>query len=221
MIRAFIFDLDGTLVDTLGDIATVMNGFLKTKSWPGHSVEAYRMMVGRGLATLIRAAVPPEQADFADDLYEEVFSVYQAMGVGDSRPYPGTIETLGELAARGAKLAVVSNKPDAITRNMVQTLFPRVPFALIRGGLDGVPAKPHPATALEAAGACGAAPSECAFIGDSDVDMKTALAAGMLPVGAAWGFRGREELRSAGAAIIIDSITEALPLLSYDDRASR
>lgn len=221
MIRAFIFDLDGTLVDTLGDIAAVMNGFLQSKSWPGHSVEAYRMMVGRGLANLIRAAVPPEQADFADGLYDEVFGVYQAMGVGDSRPYPGAAETLGELAGRGVKLAVVSNKPDAITRYMVETLFPRVPFSLIRGGLDGVPAKPHPASALEAATACGAAPSECAFVGDSDVDMKTALAAGMLPVGAAWGFRGREELRSAGAAVILDAITEALPLLASDGMAPR
>ena len=104
---------------------------------------------------------------------------------------------------------------------MVRTLFPGVPFSLIRGGLDGVPAKPHPASALEAAKACGAEPAECAFVGDSDVDMKTALAAGMLPVGAAWGFRGREELRSAGAAVIIDSIAGVLPLLASDDAAAR
>jgi len=212
MIKAFIFDLDGTLVDTLGDIASVMNGFLRARSWPEHPLEAYRLMVGRGLANLLGAAVPPEQASRVDELYPEAFAAYDAMGVGASMPYDGAAEALAELAAAGAGLAVVSNKPDGIAKRIVAELFPAIPFALVRGGLEGVPSKPDPASALEAALACGVAPGECAFVGDSDVDMKTATAAGMLPVGAAWGFRGEVELRASGAAAIVASMS-AVPSL--------
>jgi phosphoglycolate phosphatase len=145
-------------------------------------------------------------------LYPEVFSVYDAMGVGNSRPYPGVTETLALLMERGTAMAVVSNKPDPLTRHMVATLFPTIQFALVRGGLDGVPSKPDPASSLEAARACGTSPSDCAFVGDSDVDMKTAQAAGMLAVGASWGFRGEMELRRAGADLIINQMDE-LPAL--------
>lgn len=210
--RCFIFDLDGTLVYTLDDIAMTMNGFLESHGWPGHTVEAYRMMVGRGLSNLIRAAVPPEHADRAAELYPAVFAMYEAIGVGSSRPYPGAAAALTELAAAGAPLAVVSNKPEPFTVDMVKALFPGVPFASVHGGRDGVPSKPDPAAALEAAKACGFAPADCAFVGDSDVDMKTAVAAGMVPVGAAWGFRGEGELRAAGAVIIARSMADIPPL---------
>jgi phosphoglycolate phosphatase len=212
MIRAIVFDLDGTLVDTLGDIAVLMNGYLRSKAWPEHRLADYRLMVGRGLANLIRAAVPRDQVHGIDELYAEVFAEYEAMGIGSSLPYPGVAETLGILAARGTAMAVVSNKPDPITRNMVETLFPTIRFALIRGGIDGVPAKPDPFSTLEAAKACGVPPMDCAFVGDSDVDMATAAAAGMLAIGASWGFRGEKELREAGADIIIGSMDE-LPAL--------
>ena len=212
MIKAFLFDLDGTLVDTLGDIASVMNQFLRSKGWPEHPLEAYRTMVGRGFMNLIRAAVPPSESSGAEELYPEAYALYDSMGAGDSKPYPGAAESLLALAAAGAGLAVVSNKPDAIAAKMVRGLFPAVPFALVRGYRDGVPGKPDPTTALEAARACGAAPADCAFVGDSDVDMKTASAAGMLAVGAAWGFRGEAELRAAGARVIAASMTDVPPL---------
>ena len=213
MIKAILFDLDGTLVDTLADIATVMNGFLRSKSWPEHTVEDYRLMVGRGLLNLIRAAVPPSHTNRAEELYDEVFTVYEAMGIGDSRPYPGATGVLEALNAAGIPIAVVSNKPDAITRKMMEGLFSSIRFALVRGGLDGVAPKPDPSSAHEAARACGVAPADCAFVGDSDVDMKTAVAAGMLPVGAAWGFRGEAELRAAGARIIAASIADVPALV--------
>jgi len=220
MIKAILFDLDGTLVDTLADIATVMNGFLRTRSWPEHAVEDYRLMVGRGLMNLIRAAVPPSEAHRADELYNEVFTTYDSMGIGDSRPYPGATQVLESLNAAGIPIAVVSNKPDAITRKMMDGLFGGIRFALVRGGLDGVPPKPDPSSALEAARACGAAPADCAFVGDSDVDMRTALAAGMFPIGAAWGFRGEAELRAAGATIIAATITD-IPALVTAQRQPR
>lgn len=220
MIKAFVFDLDGTLVDTLGDIAAMMNGFLRSKGWPEHPVVEYKQMVGRGLTNLIRSVVPAAEAHRADELYPEVFSVYEAMGVGGSRPYPDVPEVLALLAERGTAMAVVSNKPDPLTRHMVKTLFPSIPFALVRGGLDGLPVKPDPHSSLEAAKACGAAPSECAFVGDSDVDMKTANAAGMLAIGASWGFRGEIELRRAGADLIIHRIGE-LPALIESTEAHK
>ncbi|PKL09229.1 MAG: hypothetical protein CVV51_04950 [Spirochaetae bacterium HGW-Spirochaetae-7] len=212
--KCFIFDLDGTLVYTLGDIAETMNGFLESRGWPAHPVEAYRMMVGRGLTNLIRAAVPPEHAGSAEKLYPAVFTLFEARGVGSSSPYPGAADALSLLAKAGASLAVVSNKPDPFTTAMVKSLFPDVPFRFVHGDRDGVPSKPDPASALEAARACGVAPTDCAFVGDSDVDMKTAVAAGMVPVGAAWGFRGEAELRAAGAMIIARSISEIPSLLS-------
>ena len=214
MIKGFIFDLDGTLVDTLGDIAIGMNGFLASKGLPTHQTEEYRTMVGRGLHHLIAEAVPPELRSKADTWYPEVLAVYKTMGAGNSTPYPGVRETLGKLASLKIPLAVVSNKPDPVTTQVVAQLFPSIPFALVRGGLEGVPVKPHPAGALEAAQAMRCAPADCGFLGDSDVDMKTALAAGMVPLGAAWGFRSRDELIQAGASVLFDKFQEILGLLN-------
>ncbi|HPE90445.1 MAG TPA: HAD family hydrolase, partial [Spirochaetales bacterium] len=158
-------------------------------------------------------ALPPEASGDMERLYREAYDLYEAAGSGDSRPYPGAVEALESLAASGAPLAIVSNKPETIARNMMDDLFPGVRFALVRGGRAGQPIKPDPTGAFEAGAACGAAPRECAFVGDSDVDMRTAQAAGMLPVGAAWGFRGEAELRDAGAVVIAASMADIPPLL--------
>lgn len=212
IIKAFVFDLDGTLVDTLDDIASVINAFLRSRSWPEHDRDAYRLLVGRGLRALIRDAVPASESHRVEEFYPEVFAVYDAMGIGNSRPYPGAIAALRTLSAAGAGLAVVSNKPDRITQTFVAGLFGDMRFALVRGGLDGVPSKPDPASALEAARACGVTPAECAFVGDSNIDMQAARAAGMLAVGAVWGFRGADELLQAGAMVLADSMADIPPL---------
>jgi len=212
MIQGFIFDLDGTLVDTLGDIATGMNSFLQSRGLPVHPTEDYRPMVGKGLLHLIGEAVPLAYKGQAQTWFPEVLAIFEEMGAGSSLPYPGVTDTLGKLASLRVPMAVVSNKPDPVTVQVVAQLFPSIPFALVRGGLDGIPVKPHPAGALEAAKAMGLEPETCGFLGDSDVDMKTAQAAGMVPLGAAWGFRSREELTQAGASMLLDGIQEILSL---------
>ena len=213
MIQGFIFDLDGTLVDTLGDIATGMNNFLQSRGLPVHLTEDYRRMVGKGLLHLISEAVPQIYRRESRNWYPEVLAIFEDMGAGSSVPYPDVTDTLGKLASVRIPMSVVSNKPDPVTVQVVAQLFPSIPFALVRGGLDGVPVKPHPAGAIEAAKAMGLDPGHCGFLRDSDVDMKTALAAGMVPLGAAWGFRSRDELTQAGASMLLDGIQEILGLV--------
>jgi phosphoglycolate phosphatase len=212
MIKAFIFDLDGTLVDTLEDIANFMNGILKERGWPEHPVQDYRRMVGRGFTKLVEAVVPAQGAVNFGEFHDYCFALFKDLGAGQSTPYPGARAALAELSARGAALGVLSNKPDDAVRQVVSALFPAIPFGFVRGGLPGKPLKPEAYGALEGAAALGVAPHECAFVGDSDIDMLTATAAGMLPVGASWGFRGEEELWKAGAVHMLGGMAELLPL---------
>ncbi len=246
MIRAFIFDLDGTLVDTLGEIAEVMNDILQERHWPAYPTSAYRAMVGNGLRALILSAVPKDALYDQEELYSQTLERFEKRGAGSSLPYPGTMETLRDLDRNGIPLAVLSNKPDPVTQSIVSQLFPNIPFAFVRGGMDSQPIKPHPSSALDALASMRAVvdrdyysnisdsfllgplgsilsaknerqpeplrAGDCAFVGDSDIDIKTAQNAGMMPVGAAWGFRGEEELHAAGARYVFKSIREILRL---------
>lgn len=215
MIKAVIFDLDGTLVDTLEDIARMVNGLLADQGLPPHTVDEYRYLVGRGFKKLLESAIPPGQDIDAAELEARGFARYKAMGSANSRPYPGTVETLRKLASMGIKLGVLSNKPDPMTQDMIKELFPDIAFGFVRGGIAGRPLKPDPESALEGAAALGVKPEECAYLGDSDVDMETANRAGMLPVGAVWGFRTAEELKKSGAGILLESITDIMELPFY------
>jgi phosphoglycolate phosphatase len=211
--RAAIFDLDGTLLDSLHDIGAAMNHALTTHGLPPHPLEAYRHFVGEGVGVLVSRALPPGR----EDAHAAVVATYRAFYaehlLDHTRPFPGLLEVLAQLEAEGVKLAVLSNKPDPATRRLVAALLSHVPFGAVYGERSGVPRKPDPTAALAVAAELGVAPGECAFIGDTAVDVDTARAAGMFAVGVTWGFRDMEELRSHGAQAIVHSAEELLAAL--------
>ena len=210
-----LFDLDGTLLDTLADLAAAVNAMLAEAGHPTHPVEAYRYMVGEGVEKLVTRALPearrdPERVAAGVERMRQIY----AQGWGRStRPYPGIPELVAELGRRGVPRAVLSNKPDDFTRLMVAHYFPAQPFALVRGALPGTPKKPDPTAAREIAAHFGLDPAYFLYLGDSATDMRTAVGAGMFPVGAAWGFRDRQEMLAAGARVVIDQPAQLLGLL--------
>lgn len=203
MYQAVLFDLDGTLTNTLEDIAFAMNRALRLHGLPEHPVDAYRYFVGDGVKMLVRRAIGQRQ-EMADVVYTEYQTYYKEHNLDRTRPYDGVPQMLAALEARGVKLCVFSNKPHADTCRVVAHFFPQVRFAVVRGQVEGVPVKPDPAGALAVAAEMGIAPENFLYLGDTDVDMHCAQRAGMHPVGVTWGFRTADELRSAGAERLID-----------------
>ncbi len=213
--KAVIFDLDGTLVDTLGDIAASMNAALAGRGYPTHARDEYRGLVGWGLRALAASALPPEARDEAtvEACYAAALAAYLEKPTVHTRPYPGVRELLAALASRGIPCAVLSNKADAVVRVVVDSVLSAHAFCAVRGERPGIPHKPDPTSALDVASCLGADPREVLYLGDSGVDMKTARAAGFFAVGASWGFRDREELVRDGAEVVIDHPLELLRLL--------
>mgnify|MGYP005845554833 CR=1 FL=1 len=199
--KAVIFDLDGTLLDTLGDLADAMNAVLSGNRLPTHPVDAYRNFVGEGIAQLVRRALPFEVADEADlnHFVGEMQREYRMRWTCRTRPYPGIEEMLAALCRSGLQLAVLSNKPDEAVRHLVGALLSPEVFHRVLGAGAERPRKPDPAAALEIAAGLKVDPPEVVFVGDSAIDMQTAVAAGMFPAGALWGFRPQAELLAAGA----------------------
>lgn len=210
--RAAIFDLDGTLADSVEDVGGAMNEVLAARGYPLHDLPTYRRMVGDGIEMLIRRAAPAAEAEQLPQLLQEYRARYGQRLDAKTRLYPGIPELLQALEARGVKLAVLSNKREEFTRELVRRLLPKVPFLEVRGEREGTPRKPDPTAALEIAAALGVAPAQCLFVGDTAIDMKTAVAAGMVPVGVLWGFRGRDELVEGGARVLLSSALELLEL---------
>jgi len=203
---AVMFDLDGTLLDTLEDLADSMNAVLMRLGLPGHPVEAYKHFVGDGMPNLVRRALPDDRRDgTAIELGSQAMrEEYAKRWRAKSRPYEGVPEMLDGLFERGLKVTILSNKPDDFTRMTVEALLPDWEFRVVRGVLPDVPRKPDPAAALRIAKELSIPPEDFLYCGDTDTDMKTAAAAGMVPLGALWGFRDASELRKAGAAILLE-----------------
>ena len=213
---AVIFDLDGTLLYTLEEIAAATNSALARQGHPEHSVDAYRHFVGGGAKKLAWRVLPEDKQ--CQEEHEALFPVlieeYGRLLNTIARPYDGVLEMLSAYAAAGKQLAVLSNKPDELTKAAVKKFLPDVTFVAVQGGLSDVPLKPVPDSALEIASIMDVDPERIIFVGDSDVDMQTANNAGMIPVGASWGFRGAEELTAAGARIVLDAPVDLQSLLS-------
>lgn len=214
MAKAVIFDLDGTLADTILDIAEAVNISLASRGLPVHDIPAYKLMVGKGFANLVAQALPPGYPREAAELIRaEASARYAAHPLDKTRAYPGIPELLEALATTGLGRAILSNKPQALVDLVVEGLFPEAGFALVRGEGPGFPRKPDPAQALDLASRLGLEPGQIIYLGDSDVDMETAHNAGMVAVGAAWGFRGARELVQAGADHVIEAPLDLLALL--------
>jgi phosphoglycolate phosphatase len=209
-----VFDLDGTLIDSLGDLADAMNVVLKSLGYPDHPRDSYRHFVGDGIEMLVRRALPSDVVDRTDipRVVSTLREEYSARWLATTQPYPGIPELLHELQSRSVATAVLSNKPDHATRAIVRELFVGHDFGIVRGAVDGVPLKPNPTAVHEIVSRLGLSPQASAFVGDTPVDMATGVNAGMLTVGVTWGFRDRHELVAAGADRIID---EALQLLDF------
>lgn len=212
--RAVLFDLDGTLLDTLEDLAASGNWALRELGMPEHPRDAYKYFVGDGVENLARRAIPCERCDAATvgRCAELVREAYTKRWAETTRPYPGIPELLDALCARGTPMAVLSNKPDDFTRLCVEKLLPAWRFAAVVGALARVARKPDPAGALRIAEYLGVAPAEILYLGDTNTDMQTAVRANMFPVGALWGFRTAEELTASGARVLVRRPAEVLDL---------
>ena len=218
--QAVIFDLDGTLLDTLEDIGATVNRVLSARGFPIHPIDAYRFYLGDGVAKLITRALPEDKrdAETVRSCLEAYRADYGRHWNVKTRLYDGVSAMLDALTTRDLKLAILSNKPHEFSQECVREFLSRWSFDLVFGQRDGVPLKPDPAGALAIAHFLGIPPAACLYLGDTAIDMKTAIAAGMTPVGALWGFRPMEELRESGATILIQEPLQILGLLEYSRR---
>lgn len=214
-IKAVLFDLDGTLLNTLNDLADSMNAVLLKRGYAVHGEEEYRYFIGNGIKNLVIRSLPSDidDQDIIEQCFSEMKEEYSRRIIDKTKPYEGIREMLGGLIKKGIKVSVLSNKRDENTKYIISKLLPEYRFDAVFGERPGVPKKPDPAAALEIARLLGVSPDEMLYLGDSGVDMKTANAAGMWAVGALWGFRGEAELRENGARSLVHSPLEVLQLI--------
>ena len=214
---AVIFDLDGTLVNSLEDLADSANEALSIHGFRTHPIAAYKKFIGNGVRQLIKNAAP---SSTSDTIIEKVLAdyrlIYNKNYINKTKPYENILELLGILKQLNIKMAVCSNKPHEPTNKIVQEVLGQEYFEVVFGEREGIPRKPDPAALLEAAGIMGVSPEKVIYLGDSGGDMVSASNAGMYAAGALWGFREREELEEAGAQVLF---TEPLELADFIKQA--
>jgi phosphoglycolate phosphatase len=211
-IKAVVFDLDGTLLDTLQDLLNTLNTVLARHNYPTHSIDECRFLVGHGMRELVRKALPEEAAtrETIDLLLPEFMAHYADNWNLHSKPYPGIAGMLDALTEKGIKMAILSNKADPFTRLCAEQLLQKWHFDVVMGQKSGIPPKPDPESALLVAEMLGADPSEILYVGDSGIDMQTASRAGFYPLGVLWGFRPESELLEFGARSLVQHPEEII-----------
>lgn len=212
---AVIFDLDGTLLDTLKDLGDAMNRVLKVHGWPEHPESAYKKFVGNGATRLIERAVPRDARtpEVIKECLREFLDDYRQNWAVNTRPYPGIPELLEGLQRHQIIMSVLSNKIHDFTLMCVNRFLPSFTFAQVLGEREGIPKKPDPAGALEIVQETGIPAEKTLYVGDTAIDMQTARAAGMFAVGVLWGFREREELEENGADALVERPEEIMGLI--------
>lgn len=209
MIRAVVFDLDGTLLDTIPDIAGAMNRALASCGLPTHPVRMCESFVGGGIREAIRQAAPDGTSQALLDKALAAYLEYYPLHCTDETTYyPGIPELLSRLAARNVALGVLSNKTESVARKIIAAFFPKIPFRCVLGRVDGRPLKPDPAAAIALIDELRYLPSQIAYVGDSGTDMAFARGAGFLPVAVPWGYRDRRDLEAGGAVIVLEKPKE-------------
>ncbi|MNK00137.1 Phosphoglycolate phosphatase [compost metagenome] len=210
--KLILFDLDGTLLDTLQDLGDSCNAILEQHGYPTHPLVAYKKFVGNGVQKLIERALPEKArtVETITALLAAFKTYYEQKPVSHTRPYPGIVSLLQELKSLGYLISVASNKYHEAVIPLMQQYFPDIPFDLVLGHRTGHPAKPDPAIVLDSLEALGINKQNCLYVGDSSVDMDTANNAGVTAIGVTWGFRDEDELRQHGAKYIIHTPSELL-----------
>jgi phosphoglycolate phosphatase len=211
--KAVIFDLDGTLVNSLEDLADATNYALKFFGQQTHAVEDFRLMVGEGTRTLISRALNNENQQLIEQVLVKMREKYNEICLDKSRPYNGIKEVVGELVKRKFKLAVLTNKDQKMAQKIVSHFFDGL-FQIVKGTIEAEPVKPEPTATLQVLKELGVKPDETILVGDSKIDIQTAKAAGIKSVGVNWGFRGRTELIEAGADAVIEEAGQLLRLVA-------
>jgi len=217
MSKAILFDLDGTLLDTIEDLADAMNSVLKNKGFPEHSSEKYKYFVGDGLEKLVNRVLPEnrKEPNTIKECMDNMSDAYAKNWQKNTKPYPGIIDLLSSLSEKQIPLTILSNKPDHFTQKMVEYYFDKWEFKKIMGAQATLPHKPDPAGAISIAKELNIQPEDFVYLGDTATDMQTATAAGMYPIGVLWGFRTAEELTKNGAKVLIETPEQALQYIQF------
>jgi phosphoglycolate phosphatase len=218
LFEAIIFDLDGTLLDTLTDIAEAMNAALGRFGYGPHPVEDYRYYVGDSVRSMVERTLPKEKIteQIIEDCSAALTEEYRKRWPNHTKPYPGIIKLLVELEKKKILKAVLSNKPQEFTTVIVRTFLGDFHFEDVVGVNEIVKKKPDPTAALEIASRLKVPPEKILYLGDTNTDMQTAVNAGMHPVGALWGFRTAEELKKFGAKKLVEKPLDVLKVLAGD-----
>lgn len=211
-----IFDLDGTLLNTIADLAESTNYALIQAGFPTHPVSAYNLFVGNGINKLFERALPEGEKteENIEKIRESFLQYYGEHNTDKSTPYPGIMELLTELCRKEVQIAVASNKYQEATRKLISHFFPNTPFVAVFGQREGIAPKPDPTIVLDILSQTGVPKEEVLYVGDSGVDMQTAINSGITSCGVTWGFRPRTELESFTPDYMVDKATDILAVLN-------